>query len=112
MLDTNNHLYQWLKSPTCTILGTKNDRCLQDKIILDSIILFRNSSGWYHINQYIKYPNNSMNTIFLTNYNDKFLDLNFDYCHPFVDRIPYLEQVTYSALEDNDDTQLLDYLNT
>ena len=36
MLDTNNHLYQWLKSPTCTILGTKNDRCLQDKIILDS----------------------------------------------------------------------------
>ena len=72
MLDTNNHLYQWLKSPTCTILGTKNDRCLQDKIILDSIILSRNSLGWYNINQYIKYPDNSMNTIFLTNYDGSF----------------------------------------
>ena len=38
MLDTDNHLYQWLKSPRCTVLGTKNDRCLQDKIILDSMV--------------------------------------------------------------------------
>tara|TARA_Y100000992_G_C21103439_1_gene413761 strand:+ start:419 stop:688 length:270 start_codon:yes stop_codon:yes gene_type:complete len=87
----NLQVKNWLESKHPTILGICIDRVIQDKIILDSIILSRNIYGWNKINDFIKFPTNEYNTIFLNHYNEDIIPFNLTYAHPYLDRLPSLE---------------------
>lgn len=62
------------------------EKVLEERIILDCIILKKYELGWKEVHNYIKYPSNHVHRIFLNRYHDSLLNCNIEYEHPYVTR--------------------------